>query len=641
MHWRLTRRNSWVMIGGSSQENLTEKSQSGLTARNVFVLQLLGSLSLHSDTEPTPVAARQKRPAGLLAVLGLAGQQGLSRERIEAYLWPNSSRARARHALDQVVYAVRQALGTDCVLSEGGSLRLNPDVLCVDIWELEDAMREGRWAAAVDLHKGPLLDGFHFADSQELESWIDTERAHLLRQYQIAVERLAIRAAEAGDYSASVTWWRRLATSDPLSAGRAKELMLALAAAGDRAGAVKHARLYQSVVRQELDIEPDAEVDALAATLSVPIIPENEAGMRVRPPAVAASSRSEPAPASSVPLPNGLPRIPNSRRGAVLSFAALVALLIGVVAVANQQWRNHPRRPAENTVRRASTIALPAARDAYLRAVEAWSDGSKAGLDTAVAYFRSATEVDRDYAEAYAGLADAYVMLGYFGYRPREEMFPKAKLAALRSMQLDSTLASAHPALAYELTWERDFAAADSEFRKAVAFDPTYVTTQATALDPTYAMAHQWYRILLMILGHKPETVVASRPAVKPNAFALNVPVVGLTFTKWFTTYPALTGFTGNGPGTMSGEVLSRIDDGVTTHLVARYEVADPRGAHAFKAVIQGESDDKTGKYEMNGIVTWGWMLGAHVRVMFERIAPCEYGERNLCFQGTIEIERR
>src|SRR6476619_6798246 len=46
MHWRLTRRNSWVMIGGSSQENLTEKSQSGLTARNVFVLQLLGSLSL-------------------------------------------------------------------------------------------------------------------------------------------------------------------------------------------------------------------------------------------------------------------------------------------------------------------------------------------------------------------------------------------------------------------------------------------------------------------------------------------------------------------------------------------------------------------------------------------------------------------
>jgi hypothetical protein len=84
------------MIGGSSQEKLTENSQSGLTARNLFVLQLLGSLSLQSDTDPIPVAARQRRPAGLLAVLGLAGQHGLSRERIEAYLWPNSDAARAR-----------------------------------------------------------------------------------------------------------------------------------------------------------------------------------------------------------------------------------------------------------------------------------------------------------------------------------------------------------------------------------------------------------------------------------------------------------------------------------------------------------------------------------------------------------------
>src|SRR3954463_7259831 len=208
MHWRLTRRNAGVMIGGSSQENLTENSQSGLAARNVFVLQLLGSLSLQSDTEPIPIAARQKRPAGLLAVLGLAGERGLSRERIEAYLWPNSTATRARHALDQVVYALRQALGTECVLSEGRSLRLNADVICVDIWELEDAMREGRWAAAVDLYKGPLLDGFHFADSQELELWIDSERARLLREYQAAVERLAILAAESGEYSESVRWWR-------------------------------------------------------------------------------------------------------------------------------------------------------------------------------------------------------------------------------------------------------------------------------------------------------------------------------------------------------------------------------------------------------------------------------------------------
>jgi hypothetical protein len=255
-------------------------------------------------------------------------------------------------------------------------------------------------------------------------------------------------------------------------------------------------------------------------------------------------------------------------------------------------------------------------------------------------YFRQATELDHEYAEAYAGLADAYVMLAYFGYRPSDVMFPKAKDAALRSMQLDSTLASAHPALAYELTWERDFVGADSEFRKAVALDPTQATTQAIAFDPTYATAHQWYPILLMILGQKPGAVVASRQATDQDPFSLHVPVIEVTFTKWIDAYPALEGFTSYGPGTIAGEVLSRIDDGDFTHLVARYEVTDTSGIHSFKTVIQGKANDKTGRYELNGIVTWGWMVGAQVHVTFDRITPCEFGKRNICFRGTIQIQR-
>ena len=285
-------------------------------------------------------------------------------------------------------------------------------------------------------------------------------------------------------------------------------------------------------------------------------------------------------------------------------------------------------------------MPLPAARDSYLHALSAWSDGSKQGLDTAVVYFRRAIGVDHEYAEAYAGLADAYAMLAYFGYQPSDAMIPQAKDAALRSMRLDSTLTSAHPALAYALTWERDFAAADSEFRKAVAFDRTHATTQAMAFDPTYATAHQWYAILLMILAQKPEAVMASRRAATPDPFSLHVPVVELTFTKWITTYPALGGFTSDGPGTIAGEVLSRIDDGVFTHMVARYEVSDPSGTHSFKTVLQGKATNRTGRYVLNGIVTWGWMTGAQVRATFDRITPCEFGTRNLCFQGTIQIQR-
>src|SRR5256885_4414802 len=55
---------------------------------------------------------------------------------------------------------------------------------------------------------------------------------------------------------------------------RSKKLMLALAAAGDRAGAVQYARVYQELVRQELEMEPDAEIEDLAVALSRPAITE-------------------------------------------------------------------------------------------------------------------------------------------------------------------------------------------------------------------------------------------------------------------------------------------------------------------------------------------------------------------------------
>src|SRR4029077_10887033 len=234
----------------------------------MLTLELLGTLSLRDDTRPVPVAAQQKRPLGLLAILGLAGSKGLSRDRIEAYLWPESSGSRAQHALDQTVYAIRHTLGSDVILNTGRELRLNPDLVRVDVWEFEDAIRAGQWTVAVGHYKGPLLDGFHFADSYELESWIDTNRSRLRLEYQNAVESLANLAADAGDHSQSVTWWRRLANSDPLPAGATKQLMLALAAAGDRAGAVQCARVYQELVRQELEMEPDSQIEALAAALS-------------------------------------------------------------------------------------------------------------------------------------------------------------------------------------------------------------------------------------------------------------------------------------------------------------------------------------------------------------------------------------
>src|SRR2546428_183828 len=166
------------MIVRPAHQNLTQNSQSS-RSRKMLILELLGTLSLRDETRPVPVAAQQKRLLGLLAILGLSGRQGLSRDRIEAYLWPESSGARAQHALDQTVYAIRHALGSDFVLVTARELRLNPALVRVDVWEFAQAIRAGQWTAAVGHYKGPLLEGFYFVDRHEAESWVETKRKRM------------------------------------------------------------------------------------------------------------------------------------------------------------------------------------------------------------------------------------------------------------------------------------------------------------------------------------------------------------------------------------------------------------------------------------------------------------------------------
>ena len=298
----------------------------------MLLLELLGTLSLRSDARPVPVAAQQKRPLALVALVALAGKNGLSRERIEAYLWPEAASGRGRHSLDQNVYALRHALGVEVILSARGELSLDPDLVRVDLWEFERSIRDGDWEAGVANYKGSLLDGFHLGESKELESWIDAERRRVLEVYQSAVEQLAQHASTVGDHSRSIRWRRTLASSDPLSAGVAKKLINALAAGGDRASAVKHARVYQALVRQQLEIEPDLEIERLAVDYSRQVdtpVPESPIESR----------RFQPDGSSShaLAVPNERPVLasaPTTRvRERVLLYSVIptVALMTGAV----------------------------------------------------------------------------------------------------------------------------------------------------------------------------------------------------------------------------------------------------------------------------------------------------------------------
>ncbi len=115
---------------------------------------------------------------------------------------------------------------------------------------------------------------------------------------------------------------------------------------------------------------------------------------------------------------------------------------------------------------------------------------------------RQAVDLDPRFAAAWAGLADAYSVRGYWGMAPPGETMPKALTAARRAVQLDPNLAEGHCALAMALLlWERDYAAADTAFRRCLDINPDY--TQGGA----------WYALfdLQMVYGRLEEGMAEAR----------------------------------------------------------------------------------------------------------------------------------
>jgi len=143
-----------------------------------------------------------------------------------------------------------------------------------------------------------------------------------------------------------------------------------------------------------------------------------------------------------------------------------------------------------------------AAHDLYLKGRFLWNQRTYESLLTAVRYFEQAIQRDSTYAEAYAGLADTYVVLPFWGPVRPVETYSKARAAARRALALDSTLAGAHAALAYAaMNGDYDWAGAEREFQKAIT------------LNPNYATVHQWYADYLVIMGRPGEAIAENARA--------------------------------------------------------------------------------------------------------------------------------
>jgi len=145
-----------------------------------------------------------------------------------------------------------------------------------------------------------------------------------------------------------------------------------------------------------------------------------------------------------------------------------------------------------------------AAYQLYLKGRVFWGRRSGDNIPKAIEYFEEAIRQDPNYALAYAGLAEAWITLPGHASARLQDVKPKAKEAALKSLQIDDTLAGAHTALAQVLFFDLDFAGAMKEFQRAID------------LDPNYATAHHWYANgPLLALGRFDEAIAEGARAVE------------------------------------------------------------------------------------------------------------------------------
>jgi len=152
----------------------------------------------------------------------------------------------------------------------------------------------------------------------------------------------------------------------------------------------------------------------------------------------------------------------------------------------------------------------PRAYEVYLKGRYHWNKRTEQGIKKGIEYFEEAINIDPDYAQAYSAIAEAFVVLGDWGYYPLRETVQKVRDYSHRALVIDDESAAAYSALAsaslqIDLNWE----VAEEYYKKAIS------------LNPNYATAHQWYSALLSYLGRHDEANEQAKRALQLDPLSL------------------------------------------------------------------------------------------------------------------------
>ena len=206
----------------------------------------------------------------------------------------------------------------------------------------------------------------------------------------------------------------------------------------------------------------------------------------------------------------------------------LIEVQVEISAEVAKQLRIRLTGEDERRLAKRSTDSHEAYR-AYLKGRYFWSKRPQAGFMKGLDYFRQAIDLDPSYALAYAGLADAYGVLGSWeaGFLPPREAATKARAAAIRALEIDEDLAEGHTSLAYvALHYDWDWTSAEQGFKRALE------------LNPSYVHAHHWYSHLCVVTGRIDKAYEVSVRALELDPLDLIVNV-HLAWHYWITRDPS------------------------------------------------------------------------------------------------------
>ena len=476
----------------------------------MFILRLLGGASIVGEDEvPVIGAAVQRHRIGLLALLALAPDRGMGREKLLAYLWPERDSEHGRNLLKQSVHVLRRVLGGDAILTATDEIRLNPDLIRIDVADFDEALAQGDRERAITIYRGPFLDGFFLTNAPEFGHWVDRERDRLAGAFGRALESLAEVADAVQDFAGAIERWKARAALDPYDSRVALRLIEAHAAAGNRAAALNHAASHLQLLQQEFGIEPPADIRAAVRRLRCDEMANPEAPDRITPsrhrtdaPTDEDSRFALDAPlAVVVPVTDPQTTLSvatsdrtagelaranvggTARRSLRLLRYGLLTALTGAVLFAQLRYGRTGLVSLPTSLDISATVVTRslhgtqnvAARELYIRGSDPALMRTDSGTRQLLAYFRQAIALDSTYAAAYTGLANGYMRISMSGDGDDgsfAELQALAEAAALKAVALNDSLAEAHATLALVRMRGRDYRAAEAEFRLAIALDP-------------------------------------------------------------------------------------------------------------------------------------------------------------------------